>query len=657
MTIRFKLTVGSIVVILVANTVLSLVSVLHLGRAWLGEVQNRVRLDLNSARAAYNNHMQGIGRFLEAVSMDATLGQAVKESDGEGLQAMLSRVRHTGEMDFLAVVGPDGHVISRSRSSGQTGEDLSENPIVAGAFRDRAPVTGTVILSAERLANAGGELAERARFELLPTPQARPTREQVRTDGMVVAAAVPIFDAEEQLVGLLYAGDLLNRRYEIVDSIKEEVFFGESYEGKDIGTVTIFQGDLRVATNVTKHDGSRAVGTRVSAEVAEEVLDRGGVWADNAFVVNDWYITAYEPIRDPTGEIIGILYVGLLRAPFIQRLIVLDGVFLAIIFAATLASLVLIFYVTHLVLQPIGGIISMSHHVIDGDLSARVGIRPPGEIGVLCEAIDRMADAVADREERLKTFTRQQIGRSEKLASIGRLAAGVAHEINNPLTGVLTFAHLLREKQNLDEQDRQDLDLVIHETKRVSQIVRGLLDFARERQVDRQPLDVNDVIRQTLRLLGNRKAFQQITVREDFREDLPAVDGDMNQLQQVLLNLSLNACEAMPDGGTLTIGTRSEDGLVLVTLADTGCGIKRSHLDQIFEPFFSTKPIGKGTGLGLSVSYGIIQQHGGDLQVESEEGLGATFTIFLPPAAQNGSNEPGGAGGGSGNGAGAADPG
>ena len=140
------------------------------------------------------------------------------------------------------------------------------------------------------------------------------------------------------------------------------------------------------------------------------------------------------------------------------------------------------------------------------------------------------------------------------------------------------------------------------------------------------------MIRQTLRLLGNRQAFQQITVREDFQEDLPAVDGDMNQLQQVLLNLSLNACEAMPDGGTLTISTRARNGQVLVTLADTGCGVKKEHLDQIFEPFFSTKPIGKGTGLGLSVSYGIVQQHGGDLFVESEPGAGATFTIVLPVA-------------------------
>jgi signal transduction histidine kinase len=139
------------------------------------------------------------------------------------------------------------------------------------------------------------------------------------------------------------------------------------------------------------------------------------------------------------------------------------------------------------------------------------------------------------------------------------------------------------------------------------------------------------VIRRTVRLLGNQEAFQKITLREDFQEDLPKVDGDMNQLQQVFLNLSLNACEAMPNGGTLSISTSVRDGKVLVKLADTGCGIKQEHLDQIFEPFFSTKPVGQGTGLGLSVSYGILRQHGGSVEVESEEGKGTTFAVVLTP--------------------------
>jgi two-component system sensor histidine kinase TtrS len=249
------------------------------------------------------------------------------------------------------------------------------------------------------------------------------------------------------------------------------------------------------------------------------------------------------------------------------------------------------------------------------------------ERAVLGVAIDITEQKRA--EEALKR-SEQWRAESEKLAAVGRLAAGVAHEINNPLTGVLTFAYLLKDKENMDEQDKKDLDLIINETRRASRIVRDLLDFARERPAMTEPLDINEVLRRTVRLLGNQKAFRQITVREDLQHDLPLVHGDMNQLEQVFLNLSLNACEAMHDGGTLAISTSDQDGKVLVKVADTGCGINKQILDRIFEPFFTTKPVGKGTGLGLSVSYGIIKEHGGAIEVESEEGKGTTFAVMLP---------------------------
>ena len=142
-------------------------------------------------------------------------------------------------------------------------------------------------------------------------------------------------------------------------------------------------------------------------------------------------------------------------------------------------------------------------------------------MGILCQAVDGMADALAEREERLKRSTSQQLGRSEKLASVGRLAAGVAHEINNPLTGVLSFACMMQEKANMDDQDRQDLDLIIHETTRAAEIVRGLLDFARERPVVKTPLDLNEVVRRTVRLLGNQKAMQGIVIVENLADTLP----------------------------------------------------------------------------------------------------------------------------------------
>ncbi len=307
--------------------------------------------------------------------------------------------------------------------------------------------------------------------------------------------------------------------------------------------------------------------------------------------------------------------------------------FLLLTSVTTVVSLGLIYAITMLGMRPVVRIMAMSRRVISGDMTARIGIRPPGELGVLCQAIDAMAEAVARRETQLTQAVRQQVSRAEKLASIGRLAAGVAHEINNPLTGVLTFAHLLRQKPHMSEEDNEDLDLIIHETTRAAEIVRGLLDFARERPAKMEPLDINDVVRRTVRLIANQKKFEHIVIEEVLHRGLPEVCGDMNQWQQVLLNLALNACAAMPNGGRLTISTTAGDGRVILRVADTGCGIPEGLMEKIFEPFFTTQPVGKGTGLGLSVTFGIVEQHDGTIEVDSKEGQGSTFTISLPALA------------------------
>ncbi len=628
MTVRFKLTMATIAVILVANAVLSLVGLEYAERAWLSEVQYRVRLDLNSARATYQSRIDHTAQYLAGIAA-ASRGRL---GDGEVILTHdeIHAAFQGADTDVFALLNGEGRVLYRPGNPSQHSDDLTSHPLIQQVIESKEPATGTVLLTDDMLAREGRTLAEQARFELIPTPAARATDERMRSEGMVAAAAIPLLDMDGVMRGILYAGNLLNRRFGIVDAIRSEVFASEVHEGRPIGTVTIFQDDLRISTNVSKEDGSRAVGTRLSDVVYQEVLERGGTWADRAFVFNDWYLTAYEPIHDPDGQIIGALYVGLLEAPFLDRKNMITGRLLVMLSMATLASLALILVVTNLVLKPIGRIIAMSHRVVDGDLTARVEIDPPGEMGELCRAVDGMAEAVCQREERLKLATSRQITQSEKLASIGRLASGIAHEINNPLTSILTFAHLLREKEPIDEQDMEDLDLIIHETKRAADIVQGLLDFARERPAVKEPLSLNDVVRRTVRLIRNQKLFRGVTIEEQLSSDLPAVNGDTNRLQQVVLNLCLNAREAMEDGGTIHIGTRTKEGQVILEVRDTGHGIKPEDLEQVFEPFFSTKPVGQGTGLGLSVTYGIVDQHSGRIEVDSEEGTGTTFTVLLP---------------------------
>ncbi len=630
MTIRFKLILLAIAAILVVNSLLSLAGVHYVDAVWMQEIQDRVRVSLNSAQLAYDSHEQRMVSFLQATAIDHILSVAVSQPSESAITQVMDRVQAAGHMDFVILLDRQGTVRYRPANPAQTGDSLARLPLVRQALQGGATVSGTLLLSGDELACEGPDLLQRARFRLLPTPAAGPTPEQERTDGLLMAAVVPIYDDQRSVVGLLLGGNLLNRRSELVDRIRRDVFVEHRPEENGLGTVTIFQGDLRIATNVLDDNGHRAVGTRMSVPVYKEVIERGNVWSAPAFVVNEWYITAYQPIRDPDKRVIGALYVGLPRAPYARQRNTIVAVFLSAVLVATVVTLAVLWLVTNWVLRPIHRVLEMCKRVIKGDLSARVGRRPPGEFGVLCQTLDDMAAAIQQREQDLHHVTRQQIGRSEKLASIGRLAAGIAHEINNPLTGVLTFAHLVRDRQEPGSQDREDVDLIIHETGRVAEVVQGLLDFARERPVTKRELDVNTVIQRMIRLVENQKEMRMIHIEQDYAEDLPGVLGDANQLQQVLLNLFLNAAAAMASGGILRVTTFADAGDVVIVVADSGCGIPPENLDKIFDPFFTTKPVGQGTGLGLSVSYGIIEQHGGGIEAESEWGAGSTFTIRLP---------------------------
>ncbi|MDP8242714.1 MAG: cache domain-containing protein [Candidatus Hinthialibacter antarcticus] len=629
MSLRFRLTLGLIAVILLAYAFLSVVVIQHVNRVFLHEVQNRVRLDLNSARRVFDGHAKQILERLETVR-DLHQTELNIQHLKDDIHNLFSSVQNKKICDLMLLVNPEGEVIFRAHQPDNTSGDYSQNPLVEQVLQTRAPATGAFLAPLDQLTVENPELAARANIQLIETPAAKPTDAVELNQGMVLGAAVPIYHQSDpnQLLAVAYGAILLNRRYDLVDAIRDEIY-QEPVEGKHIGMATVFQGDVRIATNVPTVEQGRAEGTRLSEVVYQRVLENGEVFADKAFVVNDWYITAYEPIRDPSGAIIGALYVGLLETPFTQPQRVIIIFFLLMVLSSVLATLILLSLLIKRLLAPIAPIMKMAHRVIEGDLSARVGIRPKDDMGVLCEAIDLMADAVAQREAMIKQHAHQQISQSEKLASIGRLAAGVAHEINNPLTGVLTFAHLLREKPNLTGQDKDDLNVIVNETTRVREIVRGLLDFARESPSKKEPLQVNDVIMRAIKLVGANKEFRNITIQTALDAQLPLTYGDPNQLLQVVLNLCLNACEAMPSGGQLTINSEQIDDRVIVTIQDTGCGIIPDNLEKIFDPFFTTKPVGKGTGLGLSVSYGILKAHGGMLECESEFNVGTTFTLSL----------------------------
>jgi signal transduction histidine kinase len=257
----------------------------------------------------------------------------------------------------------------------------------------------------------------------------------------------------------------------------------------------------------------------------------------------------------------------------------------------------------------------------------------------LQHAVDRLRSnamelqaEVAERkraEEELRR-TQAELVQSAKMAAFGELAAGVAHELNNPLTPVLGLSELLLRSNSLDEQVRHDLNIVTTEARRARDIVINLLDFAHQIRSNREWTDLNQGVHDTLALFRSQLEANRIRVEEQYAPDLPPVLLDTGRLRQVWLNLFTNASQSMPNGGKLTVRTEQAGDRIAVRIVDTGIGIPTEAQLRIFEPFYTTRPVGQGTGLGLSVSLGIVQEHGGSIDVASQEGKGSTFTVWLP---------------------------
>jgi two-component system NtrC family sensor kinase len=324
-----------------------------------------------------------------------------------------------------------------------------------------------------------------------------------------------------------------------------------------------------------------------------------------------------------------------------------------------IASLSVGFFVHRLVYLPLRDLESGAQRLSSGNLDQPIPVRSADEFGKLASLFNGMTDALRNSRAQLRdwAYTLEQkverrtqelrsaqaeTMRGEKLASVGLLASGVAHELNNPLTGILTFSHLLRQKMPDKSQDAEDMDLVIRETKRCAAIIKRLLDFAREKQPEKKFTDLNQVIDDTVRIVEQPAHLRDIEITVDLDRTLPPIWIDADQIKQVIMNILVNAQHAVEEKGSIAVRSRRASDprataaepvpMVVISIVDTGCGIPEANLLRIFDPFFTSKDVGKGTGLGLSVSHGIVEAHGGFIEVESKVGEGSAFRVYLPLA-------------------------
>ena len=599
-----------------------------------------MRLDINTAKLIYNNSLENITSLIQFTAEGAGLSELIKRHDISGMAYMKALIRsgtatqHGNDhiiLDMLTLVDAEGKVLYRASNPAISGDSLLTDPVVENCIREKIPLSTTELMSIKNILRENPALSERAQTQIIKTPLSADIRGDKLSEGMVMKVAYPIMDRNtHRLLGVLVGGVLVNKDNEIVDKIKETLYHGEKYKGQEMGVATIFQGGVRISTNVMTKDNKRAIGTILSKEVYNQVIKEEKDWVGRAFVVKDWYITTYTPIFNMDKKLIGILYTGILEAKYRDIKWELIWINLGITTLGMIIAFIISLYLGNTIINRIRILKNATEAIASGNLDYKLSPDKISGFNMLDEAFNDMAIFLKDHNDQLQKM-HHQLAITEKLTALGKMAAGVAHEINNPLGGILLYSNIVLEDIPEDSPARENIQKIIYQTNRCKEIVQSLLDFAKTSTSAMLPLQINQIIYTSLRLVRDQSMFHGIEVEASLAENLPETIGDRSRLEEVFLNLFINAADAMKGSGKLTIITGlNRNKSIRISISDTGKGIDNEHFSHIFEPFFTTKEPGEGTGLGLSIVYGIIQKHNGTIDAECTPGAGTTFIISLP---------------------------
>jgi len=621
--ISAKLTLSFLLVILFTSFAFTIIGIILIRDRILSDAREKIRYDLDTAREIYLGKVNLVKNAVKSASKMTCVNEALLEDKSQYAYDCLSIAKIGEGLDFITLTDKTGNVVLRTDNPSFSGDDLSNHEFIKEVFETQESISGTMIVSSSFLRKESPSLAE----ELV-------TSSGGNQNAMVLISAAPVMDSDKNLIGVIYGALLLNNNVDIVDEIRRTVFHNLRYKGKDIGVASIFQDNLNISTFIKNQDGSRALGTNISDDIYNQVIGDQRRWIGRDNVGNNWYISAYEPVNDINYQTVGILHLGVLEQRYLDIIDETVFAFFGITGIIILVALGFSYIVSRNISIPIKNLVTASQEIASGNFDARLDIKSStkDELDDLAQAFNSMAFALEERDNAIKEYTKSKIMETEKLAMIGQLSANVAHELNNPLQGVFTFSHLLLEKLPKDNPDRKYVEKIVEQTDRCKTIIRGLLDFARQQKPDITLSNINLVLNDCVSLVENQAIFLNINIEKDFDAKLPNIYIDPSQIERVFLNIIINAAEAMQTIGTLRLETIFDQtvNFIEVHFSDSGPGIKPEDIDRIFDPFFTTKDVGHGTGLGLAISYGIVKEHGGDIEVKSELGKGTTFIVRLP---------------------------
>jgi len=597
-SLKTRILLSFLMVILVLSVPIASLGYYVIQKDIIERAERKVRNDLAAARMVYAGEIERIGQTLKLLS-------PTEEMDLLRDRANLHYLRYVGRDDF----------------------DVLYSEIARAAVARSEPVGGTRIIPPEELGALGSDLPDTVPIGIKATPRARPTDRQMLSAVMAKEYAVPIFDDSGELDAILYGGRVVNRDNTLVDRVRDMVFGKDVYKGKPVGTVTIFQDDVRIATNVQDEKGQRAIGTRVSEEVYRAVAEHGQTWHERAFVVTDYYKSAYEPIRNIQGDIIGILYVGILEQPFNDMARRIYNVFLLLVVGVTVVAVLFAFILAGTISKPLTQVVQASECLVSGDWGYQVNMDTSiKDINSMAEAFNAMALGLKEREESLRIS-------NEKLAASNKsyidLIGFVAHELKGILASAVMNAYAVRDGYLglVNFKQRKAMDSLTRNLDYLDATVKKFLNLGR---IERGELAVNksmlnlkkDVFDTSVVSLAPMVAKKGLKVVNEIGAEI-TVSADSDLMRIVANNLVGNAIKYSPDEGRIGITARLIDGMVEVDVYNDSTPMSEAQQARLFQKFSrldtpETRKV-KGTGLGLYITRQIVEQHGGRIRVEPRE--------------------------------------
>ncbi|MFO7524726.1 MAG: cache domain-containing protein [Ignavibacteriaceae bacterium] len=611
----------------------------------LKEAKLKAQMDLNSAWTAYKEEKALLQMGVSLVAQHHQLRTTLNTSKtSQQVNDLLAELKINHKLDFLNLVSKDGIVIGSSGKPGTLGRKVRYDPVIEQAFLGNV-TSGTSLISFENLSLKSDQLAEQAYIPILQTERAKPTGRTVENRGMILETAVPILNEQNEVYGIVYGGILLNRRYDLVDRIRVTVFGEDYFDGKPLGTVTIFLEDTRIATNVITSDSVRAIGTIVSDEVYRKVIEEGERFADRAFVVNDWYLSAYDPIRDPTGKIIGILYVGLLEKKYTAYGQELTTKFIGIGLIALLFSVLLANYLSSKVRLPILKLVDATRNISEGRLDTRVkGIGGSKEISELANSFNSMAESLEkdskELQEASEKLEKAYKESDEKNRAYLEMLGFVTHELKSPLASIVFAIGSLRDKLLGPLTDNQEnvLKSSSRSADYLQSTISNFLNLSRieEGELKLKPVKLKlkeNLIEPAINRLSELLADNKMEIECSINKELEIM-CDPDLMTSVFQNLISNAVKYGRKGTKILVCSEIIDSEIHISIYNEGVGFSRNDKDNMFTKFsrfsaenYNTK---SGTGLGLFVTKNIINKHGGRIWADSKQGEWAKFTFTIP---------------------------